>query len=154
MLKLDHVVFPVWDAEASLEFYTGALGLPLSQTITGDDWGGKPWLMMIFALAEGRELVLVALRGARRPPPDGLAADVRHYAFSVASEAERLAWRQRIVAAGAPHWEEDHGDRHSLYFEDPNGIVLEITSPASDARPAADGAAMARARAWIAEASP
>jgi catechol 2,3-dioxygenase-like lactoylglutathione lyase family enzyme len=29
MLSLDHVVFPVWDADASLRFYNETLGLPL-----------------------------------------------------------------------------------------------------------------------------
>ena len=152
-MNLDHVVLPVWDAEASLAFYAGVLDLPLAAAITGDDWGGKPWLMMVFGLEGGRELVLVALRGAPRPAPDDLPPDTRHYAFSVASEAERVAWRERIVAAGAPFWEEDHGDQRSLYVADPNGIILEITTPASAAAQAADPAALARARAWIAQAA-
>ena len=152
MLKLDHVVFPVWDAKASLTFYADTLGLPLVSAITGDDWGGKPWLMLIFGLAEGRELVLVALRGAGRPPPDGLARDVRHYAFSVDDEAAQAGWRDRLAAAKAPFWEEDHGARHSIYFEDPNGVVIEITAPPSDAPLLADPKALERARAWIAEA--
>ncbi|HZZ89753.1 MAG TPA: VOC family protein [Caulobacteraceae bacterium] len=151
MLKLDHVVFPVWDAGASLAFYGDTLGLPLAQTITGDDWGGRPWLMMVFALAEGRELVLVSLRGAERPPPDGLAPDVRHYAFAVDTAAEQLAWRERLATAGVAFWNEDHGDQSSLYFEDPNGIVIEITTPGSDARPPTDDRALERAYAWIDE---
>jgi len=150
MLNLDHVVIPVWDAEASLAFYAEVLGLPLSATITGDDWGGHPWLMMIFALEGGRELVLVCLRGARRPAPDGLPADTRHYAFSVESAAEQDAWRARLAAAGVESWEEDHGDQQSLYFADPNGVVFEITTPPSRAEPVADPAALRRARDWIA----
>src|SRR5579871_4312195 len=151
MLKLDHVVFPTWDAEASLAFYGDTLGLPLAGVITGDDWGGRGWMMIAFALAEGRELVLTCLRGAVRPPNDGLAPDTRHYAFAVADEAERVAWRERLARGGVMFWEEDHGDRQSLYFQDPNGIVLEITSPPSATEPAADAAAaLAKARAWIA----
>jgi catechol 2,3-dioxygenase-like lactoylglutathione lyase family enzyme len=152
MLKLDHVVFPVWDAEASLAFYADTLGLPLVSAITGDDWGGKPWLMLVFGLAEGRELVLVALRGANRPAPDGLASDVRHYAFSVDNEGARRGWRDRLAAAKVAFWEEDHGARHSIYFEDPNGVVIEITAPCSDAPALADPKALERARTWIAEA--
>jgi catechol 2,3-dioxygenase-like lactoylglutathione lyase family enzyme len=152
-LNLDHVVIPVWDAEASLAFYADTLGLPLIQTITGDDWGGKPWLMLIFALEGGRELVLVSLRGAIRPPPDGLPADTRHYAFSVAGQAEQDAWRARLAAAGVEAWEEDHGDQRSIYFPDPNGVIFEITTPASAAKPTPDPAALKRARDWIAESS-
>jgi catechol 2,3-dioxygenase-like lactoylglutathione lyase family enzyme len=150
MLSLDHVVFPVWDADASLRFYNETLGLPLIGAFGGDDWGGKEWLMMAFALGEGRELVLVALRGAERPPPDGLASDVRHFAFAVASRGEQEAWRARLEAAGVAVRDEDHGTQQSIYFDDPGGVVLEITTPASDARPDADPAALARARAWIA----
>ena len=150
MLNLDHVVIPVWDAEASLDFYAGTLGLPLAHTITGDDWGGRPWLMLIFALEGGRELVLVNLRGASRPAPDGLPADSRHYAFSVDSPAAQEVWRARLAAAGVESWEEDHGDQRSIYFADPNGTILEITTPPSAAAPATDPAALQRARDWIA----
>src|SRR5215469_12782686 len=96
MLKLDHVVFPTADPAASLAFYRETLGLPLVQAITGDDWGGRPWLMLAFALAEGRELVLTALRSAPPAPAEELPADVRHYAFAVESRAEQQAWRERL----------------------------------------------------------
>ena len=151
MLKLDHVVFPTSDPAASLAFYEGVLGLPLAQAITGDDWGGRPWLMLAFALAEGRELVLTAFRGAAPPASNELPADARHYAFAVDSESERLAWRTRLADAGVAFWEEDHGDQQSIYFEDPNGVVLEITSPPSLASAQPNDQARARARAWIQE---
>ena len=149
MLKLDHVVFPTSDPAASLAFYRDTLGLPLAQAITGDDWGGRPWLMMAFALAEGRELVLTALRGAPPETNDELPADARHYAFAVDTETERLEWRTRLADAGVAFWEEDHGDQQSIYFQDPNGIVLEITSPPSQTSALPNPEAMARGRAWI-----
>jgi catechol 2,3-dioxygenase-like lactoylglutathione lyase family enzyme len=151
MLRADHVVFPVWKPAESLAFYTTILRLPLVQAFEGDDWGGKPWLMMIFGLADGRELVLVALRGAGPPPDDGLARDTRHYAFSVDDPADLQAIRQRLGAAGLEHWTETHGPRVSLYFPDPNGVILEITTPPSAPAQVEDPAAMAAARAWIAQ---
>jgi len=107
--------------------------------------------MLAFALAEGRELVLTAFRGAAPPARDELPADARHYAFAVESERERLAWRTRLADAGVAFWEEDHGDQQSIYFEDPNGVVLEITSPPSLASAQPNDQARARARAWIQE---
>jgi len=151
MLKLDHVVFSTWDPEASLVFYGETLGLPLVGAVTGDDWGGKPWLTLVFGLAEGRELVLTSFRGARRPPKNDLPADARHYAFAVDTAADQQAWRERLIGAGVAFWEEDHGDQQSIYFEDPDGAVLEITTPPSRTPSAPVPEAMARARAWLAE---
>ena len=140
---------PVADAQASLAFYGGTLGLPLISAFDGDDWGGRPWLMMIFSIGDGREIVLVCLRGAR-PQPHGLPADTRHYAFAVDSPAEQEAWRVRLAAAGVEFWEEDRGDQASIYFPDPDGTILEITTPPSAPATQPSGSAYAAAHAWIA----
>src|SRR5579862_4885036 len=135
MLALDHVVIPVADPAASLAFYRDVLGLSLLDAITGDDWGGHAWLMMIFELAHGRHLVLTALRGAPAPGDRGWPADARHYAFVVDDLAP---WRTTIASSGARHWEEDHGTQRSLYFADPSGNILEVTTttPLPPANPA------------------
>ncbi len=130
-LRSDHVVIPIRDAEASLAFYRDTLGLPLVDAITGDDWGGFPWLMMMFRLADDREVVLVALRGAPEPPPDRLPRDARHYAFAI--EGDLDAWKARLVERGVAHREEDHGSQRSLYVADPSGTTLEITTPPTPA---------------------
>ncbi len=149
MLTLDHVVFPVQDAEKTLAFYGELLGLPLVQTLAGDDWGGYPWLMMIFGLGEDRELVTVALRGAPEPSFAGLPPDARHYALAAGGAAEVAAWRERLSAAGVTFWEEQHGEQMSIYFPDPDGVILEITWPRTTAPRTPSPAAMERARAWI-----
>src|SRR5665213_3161339 len=104
MLTLDHVVFPVRDAEATLAFYGDLLGLPLIQTLSGENWGGYNWLMMIFGLGEDRELVTVALRGAPSPGFEGLPPDCRHYALTAASLADMAHWRGRLGDAGVAFW--------------------------------------------------
>ena len=114
MLTLDHVVFPVRDAEATLKFYTEVLGLPLVEVFSGDDWDGYPWLMMMFGLGGRHELVAVALKGA----------------------------------AGVAYWEENHGEQASIYFPDPDEVILEITWPASSVRPVADPEAADAVRRW------
>lgn len=135
-LKTDHFVFPAYDVPGTLEFYTEVLGFPLSGAFSGDDWGGKPWLMMLFDVGDGRQVVLCALEGARRPKSDKLPADLRHYAFAARSTRELEFWKQRLRAAKVKVAEEDHGDQQSIYFADPNGVMLEITAPPSrDALP-------------------
>ncbi|HEY9219822.1 MAG TPA: VOC family protein, partial [Phenylobacterium sp.] len=78
MLSLDHVVFPVRDAAATLRFYRELLGLPLVDQVSGEDWDGYAWLMMFFGLGGGTELVCVALKGAPAAPDDGRPKDARH----------------------------------------------------------------------------
>ena len=149
MLRCDHVVIPVEDAATSLAFYRDLLGLPLLDAITGDDWGGFPWLMMIFGLADDRQLVLVAFRGAPSPPANALPRDARHYAFSVDTSEELDAWRSRLRKRYMEFWEEDHGNQRSIYFEDPSANVLEITTPPSPETPTVNPRAADEIDRWL-----
>ncbi|MBV9945621.1 MAG: VOC family protein [Myxococcales bacterium] len=72
---------------------------------------------------------MAAFHGIDRPPVQPYPRDARHHAVSVDSVADWLSWRDRLAAAGATFWEEDHGDQRSLYVVDPSGNVLEITTP-------------------------
>ena len=130
LLSIDHLALPIFEVEKSLQFYLNTLGLPLVAALAGDDWGGKPWLMMTFGLGQQRQLVLIALRGALREQST-LPRDTRHFAFAVETLDALLTWKQRLDVAGVANWEEDHDSQRSVYFEDPNGIVLEITTPPS-----------------------
>lgn len=147
MLRLDHIVIPIWDVEKSIAFYRDFLGLRLVDAHDGDDWGGFPWLMLLFALADKREIVLVHFAGAKRPPRDKLPKDGRHIAMAETGALE--PWRKKLDDAGVAYWEEDHGGQQSLYFEDPNGVVLEITSPPTSPDLAHNQRAVIRALKWI-----
>lgn len=149
MLTLDHVVMPVRDAEATLKFYTEVLDLPLVETFSGDDWDGYPWLMMIFGLGGKQELVAVALNGAPQPDYRGVPVDARHYALAAGSEAELNGWRARLREHGVSYWEEGHGEQSSVYFPDPDGVILEITFPPTSVPKLANPAAAAAVRRWV-----
>lgn len=148
MLRLDHVVVPIWDVEQSIAFYRDLLGLKLVAAHDGGDWGGFPWLMLIFALSDKREIVLVHFAGARKPARDKLPKDARHIAMAETGALE--PWRKKLREAEVDFWEEDHGEgQQSLYFEDPNGIVLEITSPPTSPELVQNEAAVIRALKWL-----
>ena len=149
-LRFDHLALPVFDAARTYHFYSEVLQLPLVDALSGDDWGGKPWLMMFFGTGGGQLLALCALRGAQPPRPDGLPSDLRHYAFSVASSAEQEKWKARLAEHDIAFSEEDHGAQHSVYFRDPNGIVLEVTTPASTRELRPDTRAAEYVQRWIA----
>ena len=148
MLSLDHVVFPVRDAEASLKFYGDVLGLPLVEAFSGDDWDGHPWLMMIFGLGARQELVCVALRGAPAPDYRGVPVDARHYALAAESAQDLERWRGKLREAAVDFWEENHGEQTSIYFPDPDGVILEITWPASTVAKVESPSARLAVRRW------
>ena len=151
-LHADHLALPVYDASASLAFYADVLQLPLIDVHSGDDWGGKEWLMMIFGLGDGRQISLIAFHGAKKAKvkANGLPADAHHYACAVPTLAALAAWKAKLTAAKIAFAEEDHGNQQSIYFSDPNGIMWEITAPPSKRSTKNDKTARSRAVAWIA----
>ncbi|MDD3837021.1 MAG: VOC family protein [Phenylobacterium sp.] len=150
MLSLDHVVFPVRDAAATLGFYRDLLGLPLTGQTSGEDWDGYRYLMMFFGLGGGTELVCVALLGAPAPPVDVRPKDARHYAFCAESAEAYAGWKRRLADADVASREERHGEQTSLYFEDPDGIVLEITWPPTRSPDGEDPQAVGEVMRWLA----
>jgi catechol 2,3-dioxygenase-like lactoylglutathione lyase family enzyme len=143
------LALPVYDAAATYQFYTQVMDFPLLEAFSGDDWGGKPWLMMIFSTGDGRQIALCALRGAKRPDDGDLPRDVRHFAFAVASNRELDAWKRKLSAHKIEFWEEDHGPQRSVYFADPNGVILEVTTPASSTAIALNPRASDIVQKWI-----
>lgn len=119
--------------------------MPLIAADSGDDWGGVPWLMMIYGLTGGGQIALCALDG--RAPPAKAAIDLPHCALAVRDRATLKRWRKRLVAAGFAVRDEDHGDQRSIYFEDRDGITWEITAPPS--RNAVDKQAPAVIERWL-----
>ena len=148
MLTLDHVVLPVRNAATTLKFYTEVMELPLVNALSGDDWDGYPWLMMIFSLGGKQELVAVAMKGAPAPDYRGVPVDARHYALAASSADDLEHWRERLSEAGVTYWEENHGEQSSIYFPDPDGVIFEITWPASRVPRMADPAAYRTVQQW------
>ena len=146
MLALDHVVFPVRDAETTLKFYGDVLGLPLVEAFSGDDWDGYPWLMMIFGLGQDGQVALCARHGAKKTRPP--AMDLPHFALTTTGKTQLAAWERKLQAAGFEIRHEDHGDQQSIYFDDRSGLTWEITTARKEV--AAEPDARATVDEWIA----
>ena len=128
LLGLHHVTAIVADLERTTAFYRDVLGLTLVQEGSNDDdpgarhfWfgdpDGTPGTLISFmeypAMDEGREG-----RGA-----------VHHFAFAVGSAAELDAWRDWLRSRDVPCSEVfQRGGFRSIYFRDPDGLLLEVAT--------------------------
>lgn len=127
MLKLSHILetcLYVDDLKAARRFYQDVLGLRFYSEVEGRH--------VFFKLENGMFLLFdpTSTRIADSDlPPHGTVGS-GHAAFSVAAE-ELPAWRAQLAGAGVAI-EVEHvwpNGAPSLYFRDPAGNVLELTTP-------------------------
>ena len=117
--RLDHVSLNVSDRARSIAWYRDVLGLVQQGEPRRDDW---PVFM-------GELGACVALFQAqvntpeRQPESTGL----RHVAFMVGRD-DLAAAQTRLRERGVEFRFEDHGNAHSIYFPDPDGNVIELTT--------------------------
>lgn len=136
-MMLNHAAWVTQDVGATADFYTRVLGMELASTLydervpsTGDSF---PYFHIFFRMADGSTLAFFESPGLPpRPPPSHPAYAVfDHIALQARDRAELLRWRQWLLSN---HVEVlgpiDHkGQILSIYFHDPNGLRLEITTP-------------------------
>ena len=92
--------------------------------------------------------IAVAMKGAPAPDYRGVPVDARHYALAAASADDLELWRNRLGGAGVDYWEENHGEQSSIYFPDPDGVIFEITWPASTVPKIASPSAYVAVQRW------
>ena len=117
--RLDHVSLNVSDRSRSIAWYRDVLGLEQRGSPRRDDW---PVFMGDFGAC-------VALFQAQVESPDRApeSTGLRHVAFMVGRE-DLAAVQERLREHGVEFRFEDHGNAHSVYFSDPDGNVIELTS--------------------------
>jgi glyoxylase I family protein len=115
--RLDHVSLNVTDRARSIAWYRDVLGLPQLNHPTDDDepvFIGEPGLQFGLFQAQRQS-------PAREPESSGL----RHVALVV---DDLDAAQERLQEHGVPFDYADHGNALSVYFRDPDGHVLELTT--------------------------
>jgi catechol 2,3-dioxygenase-like lactoylglutathione lyase family enzyme len=118
---IDHVALTVRDVARSIGWYRDVLGLERKHQ---DVWGDHP--AMVFAGDTG--LALFPARGDVANAPDPRAtAIMRHLAFQV-DRPNFLRAQESLRAQGIEFTFEDHTISHSIYFRDPDGYELELTT--------------------------
>ncbi len=118
---LDHVALVVRDQTHSVEWYEDLLGL---EEVYLDEWDSIPRMLVAPGTQTG-----VALFQAPDPEAGYAHGEIRiaHVAFRV----DRLAFEAMQVELGRRGIEfeyQDHVVSHSIYFPDPDGHELELTT--------------------------
>jgi len=117
--RLDHVSLNVSDRRRSITWYRDVLGLEQRGEARQDDW---PVFMGEFGAC-------VALFQAQVDTPERQpeSTGLRHVAFMVGRD-DLSAAQTRLAEWGVEFRFEDHGSAHSIYFPDPDGNVIELTT--------------------------
>lgn len=125
---LHHITLVCGDAQRTVDFYTGILGLRLvKQTVNFDDPGSYH---LYFGDATGAPgSVITFFEWQDMPPGHPGIGGTHHFALETANRDTLLRWKRRLT---------DHGlavdgplDRHyfeSIYFRDPDGAIIEIAT--------------------------
>ena len=117
---LDHIALAVRDVEVSAQWYIEVLGLERQHE---GSWDGVPTFV-------GKGATGLALFPAREAPASsGKPDSARFLHFAWRSDGENFARAQEELKRRriAFHFE-DHGIAHSIYFSDPDGHKVEITT--------------------------
>ena len=136
-LMLNHAAWVTHDVEATAEFYTRIMGMELASTVyddtvpsTGDAF---PYFHIFFRMQDGATIAFFEAPGLpQRPQITHPAYDIfDHIALQARNRAEVGEWADWLRANGVKIvGPTDHkGMIYSIYFRDPNGIRLEITTP-------------------------
>lgn len=136
MIKgLHHNAYRCRDSEETRAFYEDFLGLPLAdafeitETKTGRETSA---LHSFYEMGDGSYLAFFEV------PDTPFDFKVQHdYDLHIALEvdpATLLSMFEKGKTSGVDtRGVADHGFIHSIYFRDPNGYVIELTSPTEDA---------------------
>jgi catechol 2,3-dioxygenase len=117
--RLDHVSLNVSDRARSIVWYRDVLGLPLMNAPGADDW---PTFMGAFGVCIG-----LFQAESDSPPRAPESTGLRHVAFMVGRDDLTRA-QAHLERQGVAFRFEDHGSSHSVYLDDPDGNVIELTT--------------------------
>ncbi|MFM0502476.1 VOC family protein [Paraburkholderia caffeinilytica] len=133
--SLHHFAWRCRDAEQTRHFYEDILGMPLVHLVRNDHVPSTgeycPYVHIFFEMADGSYIAFFDLGDdtAAEPSPN-TPAWVNHIALRVDSPEQLRQMKTHLQEQGVEVLGvTDHHIIESLYFFDPNGIRLELTTP-------------------------
>ena len=156
---LHHFAWRCRDCEETRHFYEDLLGLPLVHVIKSDVVPSTgeycPYVHIFFQMRDGSFIAFFDLGDDQKSLPSPNTPEwVNHLALRVGSVEDVQEAKRRLEAAGVEViGVTDHHIIQSIYFFDPNGIRLELTTPSVDDATMNDLAKRAHeeVRAWTAQ---
>ena len=136
---INHLALVAKDMDATVRFYTQVLNMRLVRAGRNDD--DPDSRHYFFDMGGGNLLAFFDFPGLEGKGVLGIGS-MHHLSFTVGSLEELMEARERLISQGV-HVSGlvDHDFIKSIYFRDPNGILLEIsayTRPLSQADLLAD----------------
>ena len=119
---LHHTALLSSDVEATIKFYQGVLGFPLTEIVGNRDYEGSNHFF--FDIGNGNLLAFFDFPGLELGPYAEVLGGLHHMAISV----EPGNWQQlkaNLDEAGIEYMEESGT---SIYFRDPDGARIELIS--------------------------
>jgi glyoxylase I family protein len=120
-----HVALICTDPGRTIEFYQGVLGFPLVEVLENRDYPGSTHFFL--DIGNGNMLAFFDFPGLGLEPALEAIGSLQHLAISMAPE-EYAKVRQRLDDHGVEYLGPDRGLEDSIYFRDPDGIQIELTS--------------------------
>ena len=135
---LSHMAFITRDTAATADFYTRIMGMELVNAVLDDAIPSTgepiPYFHSFFRMADGSTVAFFEAPELPplAPPPHPAYDTFQHLAMQVATTDEVDRWHEWLGQHGVEVLGPvDHKIIYSIYFHDPNGLRLEITSPTS-----------------------
>jgi glyoxylase I family protein len=135
-LRLSHLAYVTHNTAATVDFYTRIMRMPLIEAVmhervpsTGDPY---PYVHFFFRMQDGSTIAFFEAIGLpeRAEPSHPAYRTFDHLALEVAGPADVDEWKAWLVGHNVDVLGPiDHSIIYSIYFHDPNGIRLEITTP-------------------------
>jgi catechol 2,3-dioxygenase-like lactoylglutathione lyase family enzyme len=118
---LDHVALTVRDVERSVAWFREVLGLERRYQ---EAWGNNPAVVGV----GNTSLALFPIAGREpKPPPGRDTLTMWHVAFR-ADRKNFAAAQEELKRRAIPFEFQDHDVSHSIYFQDLDGHLIEITT--------------------------
>lgn len=137
--KLHHAAFRCRDAAETVEFYTKVLGLKFSHALGEDHVPStgrySPHIHIFFEMEDGSSIAFFECPKDPGNMKDLESPDwIQHFAFEVESMEALLAAKSRMQQMGIEViGPVNHHFVESIYFHDPSGHRLELTTRTCDA---------------------